>query len=1249
MFQRRGTYLQRLSKLYSDTKQSYEIAKVTPAATDLPEVRELRRDFQIQQDRLLAWGMHWTDVGAPYSAQGDVDIDKKIDQAGLGEVVASVMSEIKRLLEESGRLEHPDRYEMKKSIRGPGSSPIVPRRDWTLHEIQTGRTLLDQLTTCIDVLYSLEESRRADEKGGDAKRAKHAHPDHGPDGTDYAHLYNHPLHVDWNGLEFSAPSFQGADPPPYDPAEGSAPARERSIAYFRQGACPVLIDFLAADCPPYVVGSAEDIFELNELGEKLCKNRQLSWCGHLRLLGFTVDPNGPRCAMIYALPEGHDHRTLQQHRTLGSLLAASNSQEGAQPALEDRFRLAYNLALSIMGYFAQGETHQYVNSDNILLIGAREHMDRSNLPKEMRSPYLVQSCQDFLSRLQAEEPFSATIYRHPDHNIHASEVVPAYDIYSLGLLLLEIGLWIPLQKLWKPKYDRDIFRERVQRIYASKLAPKCGSKYMRVVQKCLQAPDELQYKNNYEDAGAFLLQVAKDLQQCCMLDEEGPPPVADIEIFEFLVIEQMVKAEEKAALEEKKLPPIPGAYHDDSFKPTLPDRQDSSKSKIHVPIELMPPNHPASDDAVKSMHPNRQNSSKRKIQVLPEPAPPVEKAMRKWPNVDIPQEDLDQWNTMVMPKLGKMLEHALKDTPESSCSLSLMMFGSKPESAKTTICIQCGQINKVRDMLRKKFRPKRGWGVVLLSGEVRRSGTRRRRKPRRSGYVSHKGPQAVARRPVEQKYQEKPSSGASIGAFKDCEHLPPVSFGGTILIDGEPYGMTVHHMLDIPSDEDEDDHDSDEDIVRRSEEQQSQPRRAMAPRKIPGQFDNSGDVRFMQSEEDLSRFSDLHISDEEFENDSDDGSDASTIRPDYAIMDADGNEFWFLEDSPPELDDDDGSDGSSDGEPDADDAASIGDKKGIAPYSDDDLCVTQPAIDDVDEDFFPSEEDRDDDHLASHAFGYVFASSGIRRVKRDEMKHEVDWALIRVQEDRLKVENAISDKVASSNPPTARSRQTSRLPSPSALQTNFPILTNITPLSSLSGLRVHCRGRSSGFRRGRISQAMSLVKMHGRQSFSTSFCVEGGFGIPGDSGAWVYDPISGGLCGHVLAWGEKSKTAYIAPMEVLFEDIKRTLGVEDVFLPVPEGGNKGEVKIMTGKEDSGIGMGVLGDDVAAHLKEMRLDDARRNAASGSAAGTGAGVDVGVSSRAGVDAPKPGAAAGAVTIKRKEVVGVRPLVIAGAIS
>ncbi|KAK5275135.1 hypothetical protein LTR40_013577, partial [Exophiala xenobiotica] len=215
-----------------------------------------------------------------------------------------------------------------------------------------------------------------------------------------------------------------------------------------------------------------------------------------------------------------------------------------------------------------------------------------------------------------------------------------------------------------------------------------------------------------------------------------------------------------------------------------------------------------------------------------------------------------------MPKLGRILQNALKDCPES-CSLSLMMFGSTPEKARTTICVQCPHVNKVRDILRQGFRLKKGWGLVLLNGEVKRSGKRRRIN--RWGYNSgRQNTKAVARRPREQKFQQCPSNGASIGAYRGNEHLPPVSFGGTILVDGDPYGMTVHHMLDVPSDDEEED---DEPII------DEQPRRSAGGRTMLGPFDTFDDIDHMHSQDDISRFPDLEISDDEFDG-SDDESQA---------------------------------------------------------------------------------------------------------------------------------------------------------------------------------------------------------------------------------------------------------------------------------------------------------------------------------------------------------------------------------------
>ncbi len=170
IFQRGGNYLQhRLTKLYSDTKQSYEKAAITaatstPSAQSDPDVEALRRDFQIQQDRLLAWGLDWADTNAAenHDPRGDVEIDKKLDKAGLGDVVADVMSKIQGLLDVAASIQRPTKKFRTLNDNKRSSSFLPDKADkrWTWHEITEFRSVLDQLTTCIDVLYKVTESKR---------------------------------------------------------------------------------------------------------------------------------------------------------------------------------------------------------------------------------------------------------------------------------------------------------------------------------------------------------------------------------------------------------------------------------------------------------------------------------------------------------------------------------------------------------------------------------------------------------------------------------------------------------------------------------------------------------------------------------------------------------------------------------------------------------------------------------------------------------------------------------------------------------------------------------------------------------------------------------------------------------------------------------------------------------------------------------------------------------------------------------
>jgi len=88
--------------------------------------------------------------------------------------------------------------------------------------------------------------------------------------------------------------------------------------------------------------------------------------------------------------------------------------------------------------------------------------------------------------------------------------------------------------------------------------------------------------------------------------------------------------------------------------------------------------------------------------------------------------------------------------------------------------------------------------------------------------------------------------------------------------------------------------------------------------------------------------------------------------------------------------------------------------------------------------------------------------------------------------------------------------------------------------------------------------------------------------VGGDSGAWVIDNDSGNVCGHVLAWCERWKIAYICPADVLLEDMQRTLGASKICLPGSdlERTPPARRRIAAGPASTGADAGALSDEVA---------------------------------------------------------------------
>ncbi|KAF4497631.1 hypothetical protein FAGAP_6207 [Fusarium agapanthi] len=159
--------------------------------------------------------------------------------------------------------------------------------------------------------------------------------------------------------------------------------------------------------------------------------------------------------LVFKLEEG------QQVYTLLELLSRENS---TPKSLTERLRLAKLLSKTLLFLHLGSWLHKGIRSDNVLFLsndissvdlGAAYigGFDYSRLFRETR---LTQNVGD--NRVP-------NLYRHPDHQGHpvhangeSTDRLPfSYkaDLYSLGVVLVEIGLWSPIIKLLDPRGSQD--------------------------------------------------------------------------------------------------------------------------------------------------------------------------------------------------------------------------------------------------------------------------------------------------------------------------------------------------------------------------------------------------------------------------------------------------------------------------------------------------------------------------------------------------------------------------------------------------------------------------------------------------------------------------------------------------------------------------------------------------------------------------------------------------------------------------
>ena len=1078
----------RLTRMYADTKRSYEQIVQTPISS--PQVSSLHLKLRIQKDRYEAWGLEWADA----EAEQTDDIDQSLDRAGISDLVASIMTSIGELIDEAERIQPlpslPGSFPLEKRGLLAGSST-----QWTPSKLARLEDITKDITTSIDTLCDLSKSqqlfkqqqRGQDEKKGlffpssySEKGVEFEFPSKGgsttPQGESTTHDQSSIItttQINPADLTYPAqPPSPGPSPPSYD-STATDPGN-RVFAFLKAptrppfSACqlpdkPVLVDYYSEDGASAKVGPRPSLQRYVSLVlglQGLPQDCLEYYTGSLKILGWLFDPQRSRFAFVYEIPYSPriglplHSRTAQPPQSLLCYLQHSGDTDTSNmPCLEDRFRLALNLATNLLHIHAKGLTHKNINSNNVVFAGDATPRNTNSRPWTegvIRKPYLVSwdhCAEDTCTSPQ--EILISKIYRHPGiERGQRSAYRQVHDIYSLGLVLLEVGLWMPLNKLWKTKYGRSDFKARLQTTYAKKLRGKCGSSYLSVVEYCLSAVERAQAVQTSQRASSneqqsstrtdYYWKVFKPLERCAMID----------------------------ALDEPRIVAAPSAF--DRRPGSIEDQSNTGVlAELGVQPQIEATSVGNKDMQAVSVGNDTEDLADVRLWDAVKADSPLEPGVKIdvciWSH-KIPHATRTYFDTVMMPRVSRMFAKAINRW--ESYEIQVCMAGQTPETAKPTVLMVCRSIRRAWRILSHVNEEKGLFDIQVASGQLTRS---KRSKKQRLKKIDPN----ICDNSIKQasRFQQKPTCGASIGCFVDEQHSEAVTFGGVVLVNGEPHGMSVHHMLEDP------DAEAGKDV-----EKGSWPPNIA---NVPGLEDDF-----------TANFDLLDISDDEF-----DGLEAA-VPADF----------------------------------DWDHDLNTGDVSGTKPGEGTGIIVTQPALDDVETGFFPDEDEMSDDHLVIHGLGSIHASSGLRRYTYGEIAHEVDWALFKLHDDRKPTINMIDGG-------GEHCKQSSDG------KASYP--SDVVRSDALGDLQVHAYGSTSGLAGGTILPEMQMTKMPGRLYPSPVWRVKGSFGVGGDSGAWVIDNATGGVCGHVTAYSEFWQYATIAPMEVMFHDMERELGVS-VALPVTD-------------------------------------------------------------------------------------------------
>jgi len=235
----------------------------------------------------------------------------------------------------------------------------------------------------------------------------------------------------------------------------------------------------------------------------------------IRAEGYLHDRFSSRLGIVYPLPT---EAAVPRPTVSGEVspnkpwmtLAEAIGSNRKMPILGHRIELGLLLVKAIIQLHATGWFHKSLETRNILFFGAPDASISSSAQTpdiDIRQPHIVGfeysrpsatseisdgkiglwlTCDPayvhpaYLQILKQGSSSANPLSTHDDRARFKAE----YDMFSLGCLLLEIGLWRSLSSYCKPEYlagDPTVWAVRLVQKFVPELGPRCGLRYQNAV------------------------------------------------------------------------------------------------------------------------------------------------------------------------------------------------------------------------------------------------------------------------------------------------------------------------------------------------------------------------------------------------------------------------------------------------------------------------------------------------------------------------------------------------------------------------------------------------------------------------------------------------------------------------------------------------------------------------------------------------------------------------------------------------